>query len=192
MWKVNPDARSRGFDLWLHYGQKVDSIMGVDYAERKVMNAIMLDNKLPLSKPDWGKVYTDIKVSYGSYYADRVTKWMKMTYYHNGKQWTAYASSVVSYTGTYASTIQPEQLNSFAWDVFTYSSDRNELEAALSWSKKTLAPKEEAGVFNYYDTYANLLYKLDRKAEALAMGAKEPWSSLRKRRSQDLAGHWVK
>jgi thioredoxin-related protein len=171
MGKVNPDAQSRGFDLWLHHGQKVDSIMGADYAERKVMNAVMLENKLPPIKPDWVKVYRDIKVSYGPYYADRITKWVKMAYYHNTKQWTAYASSLVSYTGTYASTMQPGQLNSLAWDVVTYSSDRKELEAALSWSKSTLTSKE-AAVYNYYDTFANLLYKLDRKTGAVAMEQK--------------------
>lgn len=57
-------------------------------------------------------------------------------------------------------------LNSVAWQVFNGISDKNALQDALRWSSHSLelSPKNVA----WLDTYANLLYKLGRKEEAIA------------------------
>lgn len=57
-------------------------------------------------------------------------------------------------------------LNSVAWKFFELTSDVMKLQEALSWSKRSLeiAP----GTAMYMDTYANLLYKLGRKDDAIA------------------------
>ena len=56
-------------------------------------------------------------------------------------------------------------LNDIAWTVFLKVSDKNVLQDALKWSKRSrvLAPDNSG----YLDTYANLLYKLGRKEEAI-------------------------
>jgi len=56
-------------------------------------------------------------------------------------------------------------LNDIAWTVFLKVSDKNVLQNALNWSKRSreLAPDNSG----YLDTYANLLYKLGRKEEAI-------------------------
>jgi tetratricopeptide (TPR) repeat protein len=56
-------------------------------------------------------------------------------------------------------------LNNDAWLVFENSADKKQLNAALSWSKKAITIRQESG--NWLDTYANLLYKLGRKKEAI-------------------------
>jgi tetratricopeptide (TPR) repeat protein len=60
-------------------------------------------------------------------------------------------------------------LNNDAWFLFENSCDRSALESALTWSKKVIEKEPTA---NYYDTYANLLYKLGRAAEAIEMEEK--------------------
>jgi len=59
-----------------------------------------------------------------------------------------------------------ESLNSIAWQVFEKVIDKTALQDALRWSSRSLelSPKNLA----WTDTYANLLYKLGRKEEAIA------------------------
>ena len=60
-----------------------------------------------------------------------------------------------------------EKLNNIAWEVFLKISDVKGLQNALRWSKRSLEiyPKNPA----WMDTYANLLYKLGQKEEAVAI-----------------------
>lgn len=55
-------------------------------------------------------------------------------------------------------------LNSFAWNVFEWSNKKKELEIALTWAKQALTMEKSPAV---QDTYANLLFKLKRKQEAI-------------------------
>jgi len=56
-------------------------------------------------------------------------------------------------------------LNQIAWDLFEKTKDKNALGNALAWSKRSLefVPNNAT----YLDTYANLLYKLGQKQEAI-------------------------
>jgi len=56
-------------------------------------------------------------------------------------------------------------LNNIAWTIFEKVSDKKALQDALNWSKRSreLSPDNSG----YLDTYANLLYKLGRKEEAI-------------------------
>jgi len=58
-----------------------------------------------------------------------------------------------------------QSLNEMAWDAFIKCSDQNILQDALSWSKRSIEIIPE--IAGNYDTYANLLYKVGRKKEAL-------------------------
>lgn len=56
------------------------------------------------------------------------------------------------------------KLNNLAWAYYETISDKNDLNQALTWSAKSLE-YDRAGM--YLDTYAHLLSKLGRKAEAI-------------------------
>ncbi|MCX6235935.1 MAG: hypothetical protein NTY07_00020 [Bacteroidia bacterium] len=56
-------------------------------------------------------------------------------------------------------------LNDLAWQVFNKVSDKTVLLNALKWSKRSLELMPDNS--GYLDTYANLLYKLGRKEEAI-------------------------
>jgi len=66
----------------------------------------------------------------------------------------------------YSGSISLFDMNNDAWLVFQKSQDAEELRIALKWSKKVI-DSEATG--NYYDTYANILYKLGRKHEAIKL-----------------------
>jgi len=60
-------------------------------------------------------------------------------------------------------------LNSAAWNVFLACFDRKVLESALSWSNASIQiAKSPQIAVQYYDTKANLLYKLKKVQAAIA------------------------
>jgi thioredoxin-related protein len=59
-----------------------------------------------------------------------------------------------------------KSLNEVAWQIFEKVSDVKVLKDALSWSKRSLELIPNNSM--YLDTYANLLYKLGRKKEAIS------------------------
>ena len=56
-------------------------------------------------------------------------------------------------------------MNDIAWETFKKVSDQKVLENALLWSKHSLEIYPNNPF--YMETYASLLYKLDRKKEAI-------------------------
>jgi len=58
-----------------------------------------------------------------------------------------------------------EGLNNIAWKIFETVLDKNALNNALGWSKRSLEIYPENPL--WLDTYANLLYKLGQKEEAI-------------------------
>ena len=64
----------------------------------------------------------------------------------------------------YGEKVTAAQLNQFAWTVFENCKDMTCVQDALDWSKRSIKEKEEAA---YMDTYANLLYRMGRKEEAI-------------------------
>jgi tetratricopeptide (TPR) repeat protein len=58
--------------------------------------------------------------------------------------------------------------NDWAWTIFEKSNDKKELEKAMEWSQKSIdKEKDKFRKAGNMDTYANLLYKLGNKNEAL-------------------------
>lgn len=57
-------------------------------------------------------------------------------------------------------------LNNCAWLIFANCNDKKVLNEALQWSKRSFTNQERTNP-SFMDTYANLLYKLDRKNEAI-------------------------
>jgi thioredoxin-related protein len=118
--------------------------------------------------PEWDKMYAGIKERYGAYYADRITKWVKMTYYEHRQNWPAYEEAVTAYVEQYFSTIKTVQMNDFCWNIFLHSEDKNYLNKAASWIKAVITQIGNDARLGYYiDTYANLLYKLDDKTQSI-------------------------
>ena len=76
------------------------------------------------------------------------------------------------------------KLNNLAWSCYETISDKSRLNQALSWSAKAL---EYDRVSMYLDTYAHLLSKLGRKAEAIKI--QEEAITKQKAAGEDTSGY---
>ena len=64
----------------------------------------------------------------------------------------------------YGVNASPDELNSYAWTVFQNCPDMKCVSEALDWSKRSFESIKNPA---FIDTYANILYKLCKKDEAL-------------------------
>lgn len=74
------------------------------------------------------------------------------------------------YADSFSAFINADALNTWAYTIFLNSDDKDELSAALNWSKRS--NDLESTSPESMDTYANLLYKLGRVKEAIVWQAK--------------------
>ena len=129
--------------------------------EEDLMQAIADKGKVEIDWAEISKTYTE---KYPEYFSKMLGP-IKITYYAQKKDWKNYANSIDEYMSTYGATITNEnQLNQYAWNVFENVDNKEILTKAINWSKKSFAKSNNP---MFIDTYANLLYKLNRKEEAI-------------------------
>jgi len=197
MEKLTKTSADTGFSIWLRHTRAVNKVMGNSYAELHVMNIIIQEDsnvmeannkaheglkkyiignqayyakktkdvKDPLP-PDWDKLYDGIKGKYGRFYAGCITKWASTNYYQSRQLWQEYVHSLIGYYKAYPELFSISKLNSDAFAVFQYSQDKKELKIALKWIKTAIKGNQQP-TWAITDTYANLLYKLNYKKEAI-------------------------
>lgn len=159
-----------GFKLILAHPEKYDALSGEKgKAEETIINVLSQTsyrNIFPQGsdEPDPEKI-ASIEKDY-PHYAKRLISLLKISYYSRRGKWDLYSNELITYMNQYGESVSnPTQLNDFAWNIFENCSKKKVLEAALNWSKKSLVGENENNSA-FLDTYANLLYKLGRKAEA--------------------------
>jgi thioredoxin-related protein len=126
--------------------------------------------------PDWVGIEKTIANQFGSRYAEMNILNAKQLWFFYHKQWKNYAEAgipIVDQEGI--DSLPPMTLNNDAWLLFLYSDDKNALTKALLWMKRALEldsinkyplPQTKAG---FLDTYAQLLYKLGQKSQAIVL-----------------------
>jgi hypothetical protein len=162
------------FDLFYHHAEKIDPLFRPGYSKSIVMNAVIQHNQSIMTAftdsaftPDWNKIYAEISAQYGDSLAHRIVTSVKPVYYKRTRNWDLFIKNLMSFLKEYGAKLDPIDLNNSAWDIFEYSSDTNDLNYALSLSERSMNSQKNNPTF--MDTYANLLYKLGRKTEAIAM-----------------------
>jgi thioredoxin-related protein len=158
------------FDLFANHGTEIDKIMGDGVAEAKI-RSIFVSDALNMStgadqQPNWKKVHATIAGKLPAQ-ADEMTARIKVNYYRAKKDWPDFEKVMVAYMKTYSDHMSIGDLNSIAWAVFQGCPDMTCVSDILDWSKglKTGDPA-------FMDTYANILYKLGKKDEAIALETK--------------------
>lgn len=132
------------------YGNKVSLRARNDYYYAKLNKAVKAGSQTDLTR--YGNLWSAAFVRYKNKYAFKeILAAFKDTTRDTNRQILIKASSGLT------------DLNS-AWTVFLYSTNKKDLETALVWSK---IGAQFSGRAEIIDTYANLLYKLGRKDEAL-------------------------
>jgi hypothetical protein len=82
------------------------------------------------------------------------------------KNWNLYIRNLLPYLKEYGSNLDTVDSNNYAWDIFQYSLNPDDLTYGLSLSERSLNAQKTNPLF--LDTYANLQYKLGGKKEAIA------------------------
>jgi uncharacterized protein HemY len=118
--------------------------------------------------PDWKTITANVTQKFPKY-AEEAVVGAKVMYYQSKKDWNNFQPAVMQYMNKYGNKATIDQMNNFAWEVFDHCKDKACITQALEWSKLSIKDKEEP---NYMDTYANLLHKLGRTTEALAVEQK--------------------
>jgi thioredoxin-related protein len=179
------------FSLFYNHPKLVDSISRyngfadkfVKYIIRNDVLAKLYSNNKPITnKPDWNTLEKYIKTKYSGNYARQLLPEIQLGFYQKINNWREYArlfekqlkntppqrggKSLNEWGDAWA-------LNNEAWIVFFNCDDKDILRKALNWSRLSVELEEKPGViFQYYDTQANLLYKLGNVREAIAMEEK--------------------
>ena len=117
--------------------------------------------------PDWAAVHKKIAAKLPAE-ADELTARIQVNYYMTRKDWPNFEKAMVAYMKIYDSKISDAELNNIAWGVFQGCPDMTCVSDILDWSKR-LKDNKDAGLI---DTYANILYKLGKKDDAIALETK--------------------
>jgi len=162
-------STDKGFNLLLKNSAKVDAVLGKGVSNEILQPIIMREeifSKFPQQqgeKPDWTTITASTTKKYPAQAPEAIAK-AKVMWYQRNKDWNNYQTAIVAYMNKYGAKASPNDLNNYAWTVFLNCNDMACVAKALEWSKSSFKDNNEPA---FMDTYANLLYKLGKKDEAI-------------------------
>jgi len=173
-------SRDEAFHFFMNNQRAIDSVVGdMDFTFRIVSYFISRDEIDPIvmnankynQEPDWTFLRELILKKYAFRYIEPTITDARLTWLAYKGDWTGYCANLVNRVLKYGPFAPVEASKSFrfnwnAWDLFKHAINRRYLREALKWSdsaiKETGKPNAE-----YIDTYANILYRLGRKQDAI-------------------------
>ena len=167
-------SESKAFQLILNNIEKVDSILGKGRSNEILSNVIVMERINPAfsnRSVDIDSLVAATQAKYPTVNLSKSADMVKILFFQVGKKWDRFQPALMSYMDKYESEMIPNALNYFARIVFENCSEPNCIQAAMAWSKSSVE-KTQSKEPAYLDTYANLLYKIGNKAEAIAMQQK--------------------
>lgn len=169
--KITQTSRDKGFDLFLKNPEKVDEVLGANTAMRKVTKIIDVEEIAPLytskTAPDWDAIQLKLKTKYGNI-GEEYGFGSRMIYSGFGpdpKDWKTYGKYYVLYFEK-ALKHPLYHINNLTWLLFEHVDDPKVLEFATQVMKYALATWDQNNP-EAYDTYANLLHRLNKSSEAI-------------------------
>ncbi|MEP6556829.1 MAG: thioredoxin fold domain-containing protein [Ferruginibacter sp.] len=162
-------TKDNGFAILYKDAAKVNAVLGAGVAESITQQIIMREevyNKFPKSKdekPDWTAIDKSLTKNYPALAPEMVAK-AKVIWYQHVQDWEHYKTVVVDYMNKYGANASVSELNNYAWTVFQKCDDMACVSEALNWSKRSFKDSDNP---MFIDTYANILYKLGKKDEAI-------------------------
>jgi tetratricopeptide (TPR) repeat protein len=165
------------------------------YSKRVVDEIIMREEVLPVIKldphlvqdgflkatdPDWKSLFSVIKKNYNKEFAYRNMWQAKIIWYHFYKDYSNWAKYFIKRFERYGTdTLNWDHipaLNDAAWTIFLKQDNVGQLKKAMEWEKAILRRLPEYNSPYYEvmcgDTYANLLYKIGSRQEAIQIEEK--------------------
>ncbi|RFZ92229.1 DUF255 domain-containing protein [Mucilaginibacter conchicola] len=114
---------------------------------------------------NWDEVHAKLKAVYPDY-ADEVLVKSKIRYYRDLSDWPKFAEQAAAYTKQYGKNHY--QVMTYANDIMLFAEDKVSLTEAATLAKP-YATTADAGNEWYVDVYAQLLYKLGQKEQAITL-----------------------
>lgn len=173
--EVTQKSSDKGFQLVLNNPAKIDSVLGKGTADAIIQNIVIGEELYPqmrsqnaktakdLTEPNWADYDKNLGTKY-PVQAASLSAYSKVVFYMSKNDWDKFGPAVVDYMKSYGDNTSEEVLNNFAWTVFQNCNDETCLQNALTWSKRSF---EKKGNPMFMDTYANILYRLGKKDDAL-------------------------
>ncbi len=180
------DSGDNIFRLCYENPERVDSIMGQNWAERLVKIIIMreeVSDKVKEQKnanmqdSDWDACYKAIRKKFSKVDARWIVLTFEANYYRNtALNWGKYINvrnDLIAVDSSVFSTSWAIYVNLNvlgAWDVFLHCNERSALKQGIVWINMAIErdTSEESRVA-YLDTKANLIYKLGKIHEAISL-----------------------
>jgi len=188
---------SKFISMFYPDGQKVDSIMKHPGYAQHVIDQLILNEivspflRIPISnqgwpwngeitdssEANWSKLRKQIVAKYDVSYGDRNILNAKISWYrhHNNlpaaaksyfEKLTKFGVDTMEKYGNSNFLTEHVILNSYAWEVFSWVNQIDLLKQAANLMKGVVERGDPTGEF--FDTYANLLYKIGEKKEAIS------------------------
>jgi tetratricopeptide (TPR) repeat protein len=168
-------TQDKGFELLRTRTEEANAALGPHVAQKKIVEVIGREAIEPYLKdkqrtPDWTALEETIAAHYGALGREAVYG-ARMMYHFSKREWTDFGRFYARY---YASAI-PRSLypvHMVTYQVLMRVNDAEALETAIRAMQWYMDSNREFLIRGRYDataidTYANLLYKVGRKAEAL-------------------------
>lgn len=166
--KSASNTQSKAFSIIREHKEKVDAALGAGKANTILANAIINTEIAPVvwnaEEDNLASVLAEVEKKYSDINIKENIAGFKTQYYLKKKNYPAFKEAVESYIASENGKVDPSVLNSFAWSIFENCDDPACVEAALSWSKKSIENNEDPALL---DTYANLLHKAGKTKEAI-------------------------
>jgi tetratricopeptide (TPR) repeat protein len=161
-----------GFPILQSHAEEVNRLYGDRYTQVKMMNIIYSDyintqvagNN---ASPDWVTIHDSVQ-RFGLP-GQEIYLRSKTIFYLNARNWEEFAKAGQEYIDRFGTHIKAQELNQFAWTFFENVSDTSLLLKAADWASLAI---QKAPMPQYYDTYANLLYRAGRTDEAIKVQQK--------------------
>ncbi len=121
----------------------------------------------------WYKLAKLISKRFNRYYAQRVVLKSKIEWYTRHWNYGAAAKYSLIYLNKYPPTLKKgvsDRINAMAWNAFMYVNEKEVLYGYIRWMEKVI--KAKPTVAAWIDTYANLLYKVGLKDQAIGWQGK--------------------
>jgi thioredoxin-related protein len=168
MSKFTFSSKDKGFEMMIQQPAAFDAVLGKGAAKKFTRMIVMQEDVYPViwsrtgSPANWVELENKMTTKYPAFGAE-FTAFAKVNYLMSQGNWDDFAPAVMSYMQQYGAAEDAAELNSFAWAVFQNCADMNCVEQAAEWAKRATATKDP----NYFDTYANLLYKSGQRDDAI-------------------------
>lgn len=182
---------SNFFNLFYLNGVKIDSVMDHrGFAQEVVDRVIQQEDIIPFAhlntgmhwsgpaevrpEPNWQQLVAKVVTKYPHINAERLVILARVQWYSDQQDWVKCAKlfAVLMNGNSFDNNNDQQDLffNSICWGaIFQHSDDKTEINAAIGCMEGVIERVDRRGdaPFCFLDTYANLLFKVGRKKEAI-------------------------